>query len=268
MPFKHNGPVKYYTFKLFNDLFVNHAIFTRRGGVSPPPWDSLNVGGLVGDHQAKVEANRRRAFQALGIHPDTMYDVWQTHSAEIVITNTPRSPETTHKRADIILTNNPDVTLFMRFADCVPILLFDPVRRVVGLVHSGWRGTVKRVPSVAVNAMIERYGCVSKDILAGLGPSIGVDHYEVGTDVLSFIEETLGDESLNVIIHKNGTHHLDLRKANQILLEQAGIQRMEIANICTACQINDWYSHRGEGGRTGRFGALITLQGEDKHSKS
>lgn len=268
MPFKQEGPIKYYTFDLFDDPFVIHAIFTRRGGVSPPPWDSLNVGGLVGDHQTKVEANRIRAFQAVGINSDTMYDVWQTHNVEVVIADAPRPPDLAHKKADIILTDNPGVTLFMRFADCVPIMLYDPVRRVVGMVHSGWRGTVKRVPLIAIEAMIDRYGCVPEDILAGLGPSIGVDHYEVGPDVLSLVEETFDDNAQEVINTRNGIQHFDLWAANQILLEQAGIQKIEISGICTACQTNDWFSHRGEGGRTGRFGALITILSDNKQNKS
>lgn len=265
MHYKYHGPVKYFTFDLLDGCPVTHAIFSRRGGVSPPPWDSLNVGALVGDNQIKVESNRIRAFQALGRHPNTMFDVWQIHSTEVVFADAPRSPEMPHSRADIILTDKPEVTLFMRFADCVPIMLFDPVCGVVGIVHAGWRGTVNRVASIAIKAMNEKYGSIPSDIIVGLGPSVGVDHYEVGPDVLSLVEITLGDNANEVINYENGAYYFDLWGANRMLLEQEGVQKIEISGICTACQMDDWYSHRGEKGRTGRFGALIAIQREEQY---
>lgn len=139
MPFHQVKSIRYYTFDIFDSTALTHAVFTRQGGLSPKPWESLNVGAsamVLDDHQ-RVRNNRIRAFQALGRDPDSMYDVWQVHSADVVCADHPRPDDVPHVKADAILTDNPAVTLFMRFADCVPILLHDPVRRVVGVVHAG-----------------------------------------------------------------------------------------------------------------------------------
>src|SRR5512134_1671481 len=146
---QHNG-IRYFQFET---LQPRHALFTRHGGVSPEPWGSLNVGGTVGDDLARVRENRVLSFQALGCEPESMFDVWQVHSADVVCARSPRPLDESYRQADIILTDSPDVTLFMRFADCVPILVYDPRRGVVGLAHAGWKGTVEDVAKSMVNAM-------------------------------------------------------------------------------------------------------------------
>ena len=146
MPFTHNNGIRYYTFDLF-PRDVTHAVFTRQGGVSPEPWASLNVGGTVGDEVARVRENRYRSFTALGRRIDSLFDVWQVHSAEAVIADAPRDPNLPLIQADAIFTDKPEVTLYMRFADCVPILLFDSKKGVVGLAHAGWLGTVRGMTS-------------------------------------------------------------------------------------------------------------------------
>jgi len=258
-----NG-IHYQSFGLLEDQGIIHAIIGRQGGVSPQPWASLNVGGTVGDEAERVVENRRRSFQALGRKFESLFDVWQVHGAEVVCTETPRPPEQPHLQADAILTDQPGVTLFMRFADCVPVLLFDPVRRVVGLVHAGWPGTVKKTAASAVKVMQSRYGCRPQDILAGIGPSIGPHHYEVGPEVVQQVQQAFGGLAAQVLIRSNGDSEksgvqFDLWRANQCVLEEAGVQQIEVARMCTACRLEDWYSHRGEHGRTGRFGALIGL---------
>jgi polyphenol oxidase len=167
-----------------------------------------------------------------------------------------------HQKADAILTSSPGLTLYMRFADCVPVLLYDPVRRVVGLVHAGWQGTVVRTAAAAVERMMAEYGSRPADILAGIGPSIGPDHYEVGVDVIQRVQAAF-PEHAEALLQSNGSReraHLDLWLANQVVLEEAGVKRIETAGLCTACDLDHWYSHRAEKGRTGRFGALIALQ--------
>src|SRR5215207_2286916 len=115
---QHNG-ICYYQ---FDTLQTCHALFTRHGGVSPDPWGSLNVGGTVGDDLGRVHENRILSFQAVGCAPDSVFDVWQVHSADVVCARAPRPEGESYRQADIILTDLPNVTLFMRFADCVPIL--------------------------------------------------------------------------------------------------------------------------------------------------
>jgi hypothetical protein len=264
MPFHQAGEIRYFTFESLDDAGVNHGAITRRGGVSPQPWNSLNVGGTVGDAADRVSENRQRSFRALGRPFSSLFDVWQVHGKEVVCAAAPRRPEQAHQKADAILTDRLDVTLFMRFADCVPIFLFDPIKIVVGLAHAGWLGTVQYTAAAAVRAMQACYGSRPRDILAGIGPSIGPHHYEVGPEVVSQVQAAFGRDASTVLSPANGTAQegralLDLWAANRIVLERAGVQRIEIAGICTACCMEDWYSHRGEKGQTGRFGALIAL---------
>jgi polyphenol oxidase len=259
MPFSQTNGVRYYTFDLFPPSLVQ-AVFTRQGGVSPSPWDTLNVGGTVGDSREHVIENRRRSFAAAGRGVASLFDVWQVHSADAVFADAPRPPEVDHYQADLIFTDRPEVTLYMRFADCVPILLHDPVKRAVGIAHAGWLGTVRGVSSAAVHAMAEHYGSKPADIQAAIGPSIGPDHYEVGLDVITKVEEAFGEDASGLIAMHGEKTHLDLWAANRLQLERAGVEHVEVAGICTACHLEDWYSHRAEKGKTGRFGTLIGLE--------
>jgi copper oxidase (laccase) domain-containing protein len=127
------------------------------------------------------------------------------------------------------------------------------------MVHSGWLGTVRGAARAAVEAMQARYGSEPADILAAIGPAIGPDHYEVGADVIARVRATFGAEADALLPSYGKSTHFDLWKANQLLLAQAGVNQVEVAGICTACHTEDWFSHRGEKGRTGRFGALIGL---------
>ncbi len=262
MAFHTRDGIRYLTFDSF-PASVTHAIFTRNGGFSPDPWTSLNMGGTVGDERARVRENRYKAFRALRRDPNSMFDVWQVHSADVVVVNGPHPhfnnpPEF---KADVMVTDNPAVTLFMRFADCTPILLCDPRKGAIGIVHAGWLGTVKKASAVAVRAMMDAYGSRPADILAGVGPAIGPDHYEIGPDVVAHVRAAFDAEAQNLLIPNahSGRFHFDLWNANRLALEQAGVEQIEISGLCTACHTADWYSHRAQKGKTGRFGALIAL---------
>ncbi|HPH95518.1 MAG TPA: peptidoglycan editing factor PgeF [Anaerolineaceae bacterium] len=255
----HPHGVTTFHFESFSGQDLWHGFFSRKGGASVGPFSSLNVGGTVGDETAHVAENRQRTFAAAGRTLSSLYDVWQVHSSDVICTEAPRLPETLHAQADAIITNRPEVTLFMRFADCVPVMLFDPHKQVVGLVHAGWKGTVNKVALEAVKAMQVRYGCQPKEILAGIGPSICVDHYPVGDDVVQQAQKAFGPRSREVIQQGETQPHFHLWNANRLVLEEAGVEKIEIAGVCTACDTEHWFSHRQEHGRTGRFGAIIYL---------
>jgi len=259
MPFTRTNGIRYYTFDIF-PREVTHAVFTRQGGVSPAPWNSLNVGGTVGDDATRVRENRYRSFVALGRRIDSLYDVWQVHSADAVCADAPRDPKSELLQADAVFTDKPEVTLYMRFADCVPILFYDSKQGVVGLAHAGWLGTVRGMTSAAVKTMNEHYGSKPENIYAAIGPSIGVDHYEVGHDVIAKVQESFNSDSERLIESRNGKTYLDLWSANFIQLQKSGVEKIEVAGLCTACHLDDWFSHRAEKGKTGRFGALIALK--------
>jgi YfiH family protein len=259
MPFHQPDTLRYYSFESLDDAGIAHAVFTRRGGVSPDPWETLNLGGTVGDDPERVAENRRRLFAGLGREIGSVYDVWQVHSADVVSTDRPRPQHVPHLKADGILTAQPGITLFMRFADCVPILLCDPARRVAGLVHAGWMGTVKKVAAAAVEALARQHRSYRGDILAAIGPSIGPDHYTIGPDVEAQVQAAFGLDAGTLLHKHDGSVQFDLWAANRLILEQAGVHRIEVAGICTACHLEDWFSHRGEQGKTGRFGTVIGL---------
>jgi len=258
MPFQSHGEIRYFQFERLGQG-LTHSVFTRQGGVSPDPWAALNLGSTVGDDLERVCENRRLALATLERDPASVYDVWQVHGVEVAIAETPRSPESPHLQADAILTDRPGLTLIMRFADCVPIMLHDPVRKVAGIAHAGWMGTVRGTVRFAVEAMQKHYGSSPADIQAAIGPSIGPDHYEVGPDVVIQVQQAFGSDASSLLSASAGHMKFDLWAANYLLLEQAGVRHVEVAGLCTACHTEDWYSHRAEKGRTGRFGAIIAL---------
>ncbi len=180
MGFLESNGLRYYQFDIFKGHPLFHAVITRQGGFSKGPYASLNTGGTVGDDPADVLANHHKIYETFGYPFDSRFDVWQVHGNEVLCTDAPREASVPHAKADGILTTNPAVTLFMRFADCVPILLYDPVKQVIGIAHAGWQGTFKKVAKEAVDKMTACYGSLPKDILAGIGPSICQQCYEVG----------------------------------------------------------------------------------------
>lgn len=257
MPFHLKNGLRYFAFD--NLAGLSHAVFTRQGGTSPAPWDSLNVGGSVGDDLANVRANRIRSFDALGRDPASIHDVWLVHGTDVVHADSPRDLTFKPPQADIITTDNPRVTLFMRYADCVPLLFHDPKKGVVALAHAGWLGTVRGVGTATLEAMRARYGTDPRDVRAAIGPAIGPDHYEVGADVAEQVRAAFNSRAESLLEPRGDKFHLNLWQANRLQLESAGVTNIEVAEICTACHLDDWFSHRAEKGKTGRFGALIGL---------
>jgi YfiH family protein len=253
------GSIRYYKFIPFENQGLYQAVFTRHGGLSPSPWKSLNLGASVGDDNQRVARNREMALAAVGVRINSVYDVYQVHSTDIIITDKPLGVKEVHKKADAIITRTPGVTLMMRFADCVPVFFFDPVQRVIGLAHAGWVGTINKIASKTINEMRHKFGSKPGDILAAIGPSIGPDHYSVGSDVIQKAILSFGHEADSLFTQKDGKIYFNLWEANRVNLMQAGVDKIDVAGICTNCHLEDWYSHRGEHGKTGRFGAILGL---------
>jgi polyphenol oxidase len=253
-----NG-LQFYSFNIFEGTRAVSAVFTRKGGVSPEPWKSLNVGGSVGDHPENVAENRNRMFAALNKLPESNFDVWQIHSNTIMVATQPKLPQELPQKADAILTQKENITLAMRFADCVPVLLYDPKINIIALIHSGWIGTVDKIVTDVIKMMKDVYNSNPENILAGIGPSIGPDHYLIGEDVAEKVRKSFPDSASQLLQPDQDGYYFNLWAANKITLEQAGVNKIEIAGICTTCHPEDWFSHRGEKGKTGRFGVLFTL---------
>jgi YfiH family protein len=253
-------PLVYYQFThLLRHPDLAHGVFTRLGGYSQPPWDSLNTGHTVGDDLEAVRANHELIFEALGVHREDVVSPRQVHGTSVRVVDG-RDKGQVCPETDALVTVTPGVVLMLRFADCVPVLLFDPIQGVVGLAHAGWRGTVAGMARSAVQAMVNDLGCLPADILAGVGPSIGPCCYEVGREVVDATRRAFADVDGLLMPRANGRWHLDLWAANRRQLADAGVQHIEVAGICTACHTDEWFSHRAERGKTGRMGALIGLR--------
>ncbi len=260
MPFIQTGNIKYFKFDSFTSEGLTHGVFTRKGGVSEGSLSSLNMGLTVGDQPENVFNNRKICFDVLGRDIKSLSDSWLVHSNQSYIYDLPRPADPiTPPKVDIILTDNPDVSLFMRFADCTPLLFYDPKKRAIALAHAGWKGTVQHVGRATVKAMQDRYGSDPKDIIVTIGPAIGPEVYEVGDQVIEAVHKSFGAEAEFLLPIVGGATHFDLWAANKLSIYQAGVKRIEVAEICTGLNTQDWFSHRVEKGNTGRFGVLLTL---------
>ena len=165
---------------------------------------------------------------------------------------------------DGLITNEPGIVLSTFYADCVPLFLVDPVKKAIGLSHSGWRGTVEKMGKVTIEKMTEEYGCDPKDIIAAVGPSICVDCYEVSKDVAdAFMSAFAGANNLEKIVIPKSEEkaQLDLWQANLAVFLEAGIKRENITlpDICTACNKELLFSHRASDGKRGNLGAFLML---------
>ena len=249
--------LKYYQFESMITTGITQAIFSRQGGLSKPPWSSLNLGGTVGDEPEHVKGNLDLLLRSLEYRSEKLVQVRQIHSAAVIRADVPMDGQ---HQGDAIITNQPGLLLLMRFADCVPILFYDPVKQVAGIAHAGWQGTIKQVSFHAARAMEREFGSKPADILAGIGPSIGPDHYYVQNDVIKEVEIVFPDNLDELLLVDSDGVKLDLWNANKISLQRAGVENIEISGICTGCNTKDWFSHRAERGRTGRFGAVIGLR--------
>lgn len=237
-----------------------HGIFTRQGGVSKSQWTSLNVGGSNGDDAAAVTENHQRMYRAADVDGGNAVTTWLVHSVYTVVVEQPPNGNQRLHKADAMITRLPGVPLVMRFADCVPILLYDPATPAIGLGHAGWRGTVCGMAGKMVEAMRSSFGSNPDDIEAVIGPAISQRNYQVGEEVVSAAQSQYGDDSDLILADPtDGSSYLDLWLANQMDLQSKGVGKIKILGICTFDNVADFYSHRAENGQTGRFGVVISL---------
>jgi len=252
-----DGVVLYRFEGLGRDVGVNHAVLTRVGGVSRGPYATLNLGHTVGDDLAAVEENHRRALGVLGLEPGRVVCPYQVHGAQVGVVGRAHLG-TVQPATDALVTAVPAVPLLMRFGDCAPVLLFDRVRRVIAMAHAGWRGVVAGIVEATVQAMERRFGCRPADVWAGIGPTIGPCCYEVGRETAMEVQGAC-PPGVEVVRSTDGRIHLDLPGAVRAQLHTAGIERIEDSSLCTACRVDEFFSHRAEHGRTGRFGVVMEL---------
>ena len=252
---------------LFPEDRLIHGFSARHGGVSAPPYDTLNMALHVDDDPRAVRENRKRYCAALGLSAAQLCTLRQVHGTEIVRVFRRDAGRGAKDYADCIadadamVTNDSGVALMLCYADCVPVLLYDPVHHAMGLIHAGWRGTVGRIGMKTLAHMGEEFGTRPADVLSGIGPSICADCYVVGEDAAAQFRSAFSDDADKIVLNRGGEQHLDLWEANRIQLEEAGVppQQIDCAGTCTSCDHTWFYSYRAAGGRTGRMAAVMEL---------
>lgn len=245
------------------------AIFTgRQRGVSPQWEGGLNWSLSVGDEPAAVAENRRLTLAALGLTPDRAVMAGLVHGDRVVAVQQGQSPEQApgtvrvEPDCDALVTDQPGLALVVTAADCVPLFFYDPVRRVVGVAHAGWRGTVAGIGGKTARLMHEAFGCQLHQIHAAVGPSIGPCCYEVGPQVAEPVRAFYGPDADDLLhpLATQGKDRLDLWEANRRDLLRTGVGAVSVGGACTACENHRLFSHRGEAGKAGRGAAVIALR--------
>ncbi|MFC2023341.1 peptidoglycan editing factor PgeF [Chloroflexota bacterium] len=246
-----------YQFESLDGLDLVHGVFTRLGGVSRGQFATLNVGHTVGDEPSAVRENHSRIYRALSLSAGRVTTAYQVHSNRVVVVDHKNGGHVV-ARADGLITRAGGLALMLRFADCQPILLYDKQHNALGLIHAGWRGVAQAIARRAVETMADAFGTRPTDLIANLGPAIGPCCYMVGQDVAAAMGYALPD--WRKVMTQDGDRWLfDLPAANEQQLRAAGVTTIEQAHLCTACHTDEFFSHRGEGGRTGRFGVVVFM---------
>jgi purine-nucleoside/S-methyl-5'-thioadenosine phosphorylase / adenosine deaminase len=255
----HGSLVTYEFESLRSRRGLSHAVFARHGGVSPAPWQSLNLSRATGDSAANIAENFRRVCGAFGLTPSDAVTSVQEHGNKVAAVAANQRGERLAK-FDGLVTDIPGTLLVQLYADCPPVLLYDPVRHAAGIAHAGWRGTLAGIATQMVEALSQAFGSRPADLVAAIGPAIGACCYSVGEEVRQAFTEKYADAARWLHSGADGRIYLDLWEANRAMLLGAGVSEVEVAGICTSCRVDDFYSARRENRRNGCFGAAIVLE--------
>ncbi|MDR1702916.1 MAG: peptidoglycan editing factor PgeF [Sporomusaceae bacterium] len=266
-----NG-VWYGIFKHLEENGLKHGISTRLGGVSQAPYRSLNLGIGTKDAKEAIWRNRELFCEALGLDATQAVTTYQVHGDKVHVVTAADAgqkgvfPHTVLPDTDALITNVPGIPLMLFFADCVPIIIYDPVKKAVGVCHAGWKGTMANIAAKTLGMMQKEYGTNPCDCLAAVAPSIGPCCYEVDQVVIdslikSFPAEIEPPTFAAMVTPKNEKWLLNLWEVNRIKLTESGIlaKNIAVSSVCTACNTPLFFSHRAENGTTGRFGVVACL---------
>ncbi len=266
-----SGEFPYLSYPLLEQTgMVKHCFTTRLGGVSEGIFESLNLSFSRGDQRSAVEENFQRVSQALGTEYGNFVFTDQTHTVNvrrvgIEDAGKGLTRDRGYSDVDGLITNEPGLVLSTFYADCVPLYFIDTKKRAIGLSHSGWRGTIKRMGKVTLETMRREFGTLPEDVICAIGPSICQDCYEVSEDVAEEFNHEFSSHSGEILENKgNGKYQLDLWRANEIILLEAGIkpEHLSVTDLCTCCNDKILFSHRASQGKRGNLGAFLCLKPE------
>lgn len=266
-----SGEFPYLSYPLLEQTgMVKHCFTTRLGGVSEGIFESLNLSFSRGDQRAAVEENFQRVAQALGTEYGNFVFTDQTHTVNVRrvgIEDAGKGLTRARGYSDVdgLITNEPGLVLSTFYADCVPLYFIDTKKRAIGLSHSGWRGTVRRMGRVTLETMRREFGTLPEDVICAIGPSICQDCYEVSEDVAEEFIREFSSHSGEILVNKgNCKYQLDLWRANEMILLEAGIkpEHLSVTDLCTCCNDKILFSHRASQGKRGNLGAFLCLKPE------
>lgn len=268
-----NSEVPYISFPVLSAIpFIRHGFSTRLGGVSSGFFSSMNLGSEsipYTDAPANIEENYRRMAASIGFDVNTVVESQQVHKTNIRIAGEndcgkglfiPKD----YKEIDGLITNKPNITLVTKYADCVPLYLVDPVKKAIGLAHSGWRGTVSKIGKITVDKMREHFQCRPEDMVAVIGPSICADCYEIGEETAEEFRKAFPGSLNGTILTKkdNGKYLCNLWEANRLVLTEAGLkpENIHVSGVCTCCNSDLLFSHRKTQWKRGSLAAFLTMK--------
>ena len=258
------GDVVYLSYPLLEQTgLVKHGFSTRLGGVSEGIYRSMNLSFAQGDDEERVKENFRRMAHAIGVEENGLVRARQTHTTNVHRVTKENKNEPLHD-IDGLITNEPGLCLVTTYADCVPLYFVDPVHKAIGLSHSGWRGTVGRMGDRTLRQMKAAFGTEPQDVYAAIGPSICQDCYEVSEDVIQRFKDAFDEIHWKDLFYENPNkkYQLNLWKANEIILLEAGVlkEHMAVTNLCTNCNPDVLFSHRASKGQRGALAAFLALK--------
>ena len=245
------------------NIATAHAFTTRFGGVSTGIYESLNLAQRADDDLENVKENYDRICKVLGISTDDIVCSTQVHGTHIRVIYRDDCGElfkSNTNQADGLITQTPGTALMVFVADCVPVLLYDPVKKAAGAVHAGWRGTAADITGIAVQKMISEFGCSPENIKAAIGPCISGCCFETDSDVPDALLKTLESNAKRCYIKKGNKYFVDLKVANSLMLKNAGLKDIKVSDECTSCLDNKYWSHRKTQGRRGTQAAVIVVR--------
>ncbi|SKC87358.1 peptidoglycan editing factor PgeF [Maledivibacter halophilus] len=259
--------VLYFKIPSFDESgLVKHCFTTRMGGVSRPPYNSMNLGIKTFDNKSNILTNYEIICKTLEIDINNLVVSDQVHKDKILLVDEEHKGngilyDSKFSEIDALITDKPNISLVTLYADCVPIFILDKKRKIIALAHGGWRGTVKKIAGKVIKRMICDFNTDPRDCIIGIGPSIGKCCYEVDDYVIDIFKSNYENADEFFEDKGNGKYFLDLWNLNKKSLVEVGVpsQNITISNICTKCNNDIFFSYRAGNGQTGRMAAILQL---------
>jgi len=260
---KEKSGAKFFQSSILDDDSLVHAFSTRLGGntLSPMHYFSMGTAGMP-EFKKEVDKNRIKLCNILDLNYQKLIIPDQKHTDNIVVIKNNSNFDL--KETDGVITDQDDLPIMLLFADCTPVILFEPQKRILGVIHAGWRGTAKGIVSKAVKIFIEEFNAAPELIKAAIGPAIGQCCYPVSEDVAEQLRSSIKKDCDNIFIkaENTGKINVDLKKLNAQQLVESGVLNIDVMGYCTSCNNSLFYSYRADNGKTGRHCAVASIKGQ------